>query len=89
MRSKRRAITIRVRRSRKITAPLIAINSADDIINPPGLQILEREIKRVRNGRAIVLPLSECTAGHGTHAMAALWKAHLAQLLAETQRGGG
>ncbi|MBA3640282.1 MAG: alpha/beta fold hydrolase [Acidobacteria bacterium] len=73
----------------KITAPLIAINSADDIINPPELQILEREIKRVRNGRAIVLPLSERTAGHGTHTMAALWKAHLAQLLAETERGGG
>lgn len=70
----------------KITAPLIAINSADDIINPPELQILEREIKRVRNGRAIVLPLSERTAGHGTHTLAALWKAHLAQLLAETER---
>ncbi|MDQ3417910.1 MAG: alpha/beta fold hydrolase [Acidobacteriota bacterium] len=72
----------------KITAPLIAINSADDIINPPELQILEREIKRVRNGRAIVLPLSERTAGHGTHTMAALWKEHLAQLLADTERGG-
>ena len=37
----------------KITAPLVAVNSADDIINPPELQILEREIKRVsrRQGR--------------------------------------
>ena len=32
----------------RIRAPLLAINSADDIINPPELQILEREIKRVR-----------------------------------------
>ena len=67
----------------KITAPLVAINSADDIINPPELQILEREIKRVRNGRAIVLPLSDRTAGHGTHTLAALWKEHLAALLGE------
>ena len=70
----------------KITAPLVAINSADDIINPPELQILEREIKRVRNGRAIVLPLSERTAGHGTHTLAALWKDHLVALLAATER---
>ena len=73
----------------KITAPLVAINSADDIINPPELQILERGIKRVRNGRAIVLPLSDRTAGHGTHTLAALWKEHLVHLLAETERGGG
>ena len=58
----------------KITAPLLAINSADDIINPPELQILEREIKRVPKGRAIVLPLSDRTTGHGTHTQAAVWK---------------
>jgi homoserine O-acetyltransferase len=70
----------------KITAPLVAINSADDIINPPELQILEREIKRVPKGRAIVLPLSDRTAGHGTHTLAALWKEHLVALLAATER---
>jgi len=42
----------------KIRAPLFAINSADDLINPPELGILEREIKRVAKGRAIVIPLS-------------------------------
>ncbi|MDQ6860472.1 MAG: alpha/beta fold hydrolase, partial [Verrucomicrobiota bacterium] len=40
----------------KIKAPLLAINSADDLINPPELGILEREIKRVPHGRAIVIP---------------------------------
>ena len=70
----------------KITAPLVALNTADDIINPPELQILEREITRVSKGRAIVLPLSERTAGHGTHTMAAVWKEHLVALLAETER---
>ena len=66
----------------RIKAPLVAINSADDIINPPELQILEREIKRVPRGRAIVLPLSDQTTGHGTHTQAALWNSYLVELLA-------
>ena len=70
----------------KINAPLLAINSADDLINPPELGILEREIKRVAHGRAIVLPLSDQTRGHGSHTMAYLWKAELLRLLAETER---
>jgi homoserine O-acetyltransferase len=70
----------------KITAPLVALNTADDIINPPELQILEGEITRVSKGRAIVLPLSDRTAGHGTHTLAAVWKEHLVALLAETER---
>jgi homoserine O-acetyltransferase/O-succinyltransferase len=69
----------------RIVAPLLAINSADDLINPPELQILEREIRRVPNGRAIVLPLSDKTAGHGTHTLAAVWKHHLEQLLRDTE----
>jgi homoserine O-acetyltransferase/O-succinyltransferase len=65
----------------KIRAPLIAVNSADDLINPPELGILEREIKRVRNGKAVVLPLSPETRGHGSHTVAALWKRYLEELL--------
>ena len=65
----------------KIRAPLLAINSADDLINPPELGILEREIKRVPKGRAIVIPLSDKTRGHGSHTMAALWKDQLVELL--------
>ncbi len=70
----------------KIVAPLVAINSADDIINPPELRILEREIPRVKRGTAIVLPLSDETVGHSTHTKAVLWKAHLAALLKATER---
>ena len=70
----------------KITAPLVAVNSADDIINPPELQILEREIKRVPRGRAVVLPLSDRTSGHGTHTQAALWKEHLEAVLRDSAR---
>jgi homoserine O-acetyltransferase len=68
----------------KITAPLLAINSADDLINPPELGILEREIKRVPHGRAVVIPLSDKTRGHGSHTVAALWKDELVKLLEES-----
>lgn len=68
----------------KIKAPLLAINTADDLINPPELGILEREIKRVPRGHAIVLPLSEKTRGHGSHTLAALWKDELTKLLQES-----
>ena len=70
----------------KILEPLLAINSADDLINPPELGILEREIKRVPHGRAIVIPLSDKTRGHGSHTIAALWKDELMKLLQETER---
>ena len=69
-----------------IRVPLIAINSADDLINPPELGILEREIKRVKQGQAIVIPLSPQTRGHGSHTIAALWKQHLVKLLEETAK---
>jgi homoserine O-acetyltransferase len=45
--------------------------------------VLEREIGRVKRGKAIVLPLSDKTAGHGTHTLAAVWKEHLVALLAQ------
>ncbi len=69
----------------KIQAPLLAINFEDDLINPPELGILEREIKKVSRGKAIVIPRSDRTRGHGTHTLAAVWKDHLALLLRETQ----
>jgi homoserine O-acetyltransferase/O-succinyltransferase len=69
----------------KIQAQLLAINSADDLINPPELGILEREIKRVPHGRAIVIPMSDKTRGHGSHTIAALWKDELMKLLSESQ----
>jgi len=69
----------------KIRAPLLAINSADDLINPPELGILEREIKRVPHGRAMVIPLSDKTRGHGSHTIAVLWKDQLSILLKESE----
>jgi len=65
----------------KITAHVMFINSADDFINPPELGIAEREIKKVKNGRFVLLPISDETRGHGTHTRAAVWKQYLAELL--------
>jgi homoserine O-acetyltransferase len=65
----------------KIQAPLIAINTADDFINPPELGILEKEIVRVKRGKAVVIPLSDETVGHGTHTKAVVWKQYLQELL--------
>lgn len=70
----------------KIEAQLLAVNSADDLINPPELGILEREIHRVPHGRAIVIPFSDRTRGHGSHTVAALWKDHLQELLQSPER---
>jgi homoserine O-acetyltransferase len=70
----------------KIRAPLLAINFADDLINPPKLGILEQQIKRVKNGRAIVVPASKATVGHGTHTKATVWKEHLEKFLKDTAR---
>ena len=69
-----------------IRAPLLAVNSADDLINPPELGILEREIKRVSRGRAVVVPQSPETRGHGTHTIAKVWKAYLQELLTASAR---
>ena len=69
-----------------IRAPLVAINSADDQVNPPELGILEREIKRVKRGRYVLIPISDKTRGHGTHSLPELWKQHLARLLRDSEQ---
>jgi len=70
----------------KIRVPVMAVNSADDFINPPELRILEREIKRVKHGCAVIVPITSQTRGHGTHTIAAVWGAYLAELL---RKSGG
>jgi homoserine O-acetyltransferase/O-succinyltransferase len=69
-----------------IRVPVMFINSGDDFINPPELGIAEREIKRVKQGKFVLLPTSEQTHGHGTHTYAAVWQQYLKQLLDESQR---
>lgn len=65
-----------------ITAPLLAINSADDFINPPELGILEPAIKRVKRGHYLLIPTSDKTHGHGTHTWAEVWEKPFREFLA-------
>ena len=69
----------------KIQCPLLAVNSADDQVNPPELGILEDRIKRVKKGRAVIIPLSDQTRGHSTHSFPAIWGGELARLLKESE----
>jgi homoserine O-acetyltransferase len=73
----------------EIRAPLYAVNSADDQVNPPELGILEETIHKVPRGRAILLPITAETRGHGTHSLPAVWGKYLAELLAASERLAG
>jgi len=68
-------------RLEQIRAQLLALNWADDLINPPELGVLEREIQRVPQGRAVLIPCTTQTRGHESHTVAAPWKHYLLQLL--------
>ena len=65
-----------------VTAPVLAINSADDFVNPPELGLMERLMPRVRNGRYVLIPTSEETRGHGTHSRPAVWGQLLKEFIA-------
>ena len=65
----------------RIRAPLLAINSADDQVNPPELGIMERLITRVPTGRFVLIPIGPATRGHGTHTVATVWKEPFAGFL--------
>jgi len=67
----------------KITTHLLAINSADDVVNPPELGLMEPLIKRVKHGRYVLLPTTEQTRGHGTHSMPVIWGKYLEEFLKE------
>jgi len=69
----------------KITVPVMAINSADDFINPPELNIMSGMITKVKRGKFVLLPITDQTRGHGTHSLPAIWKDYLAELLQESE----
>lgn len=68
-------------RLEKIGATVLAINSADDERNPPETGTMERDIKRLKNGRLYLIPASPETSGHGTTAFAKFYKQQLNNLL--------
>jgi homoserine O-acetyltransferase/O-succinyltransferase len=65
----------------KIQASVLAINSADDERNPPETGVMERAMKRVRNGKFYVIPASEETSGHLTTGNAKFYKQQIQELL--------
>lgn len=65
----------------RISAILMAINSADDERNPPETGLMEQALKRVKNGRLLLIPSSTQTRGHGTTNSARNWKKELQTLL--------
>lgn len=67
----------------EITAPLLAINSADDFVNPPELPMMEAAIKKLKHGRFVLLPITDATRGHGTHSLPAIWGGELVKFLKE------
>jgi homoserine O-acetyltransferase len=64
-----------------ITAAVLAINSADDVVNPPELGIMEKLMPRVKRGRYVLIPTSEKTRGHGTHSLPGVWGSYLAEFI--------
>jgi len=69
-----------------IRVPVLAINSADDFVNPPELGLMEQLMPRVKFGRYVLVPTSEQTRGHGTHSRPAVWHSELAAFLELVQR---
>ena len=65
----------------RISAALLAINAADDERNPPETGIMERELKRVKNGRLFLIPASPETLGHGTTGQAKFFARELQEFL--------
>ena len=70
----------------RIQAAVLALNSADDERNPPEFGVMEREMKRIRNARYVLMPGTPDTRGHGTTGMAKLYKKDLAELLQQAPR---
>ncbi len=65
-----------------VTAPVLAINSADDFVNPPELGIEEKLITQVKNAKFVMIPISDQTRGHGTHTLPAVWGNYLKDFMA-------
>jgi homoserine O-acetyltransferase len=64
-------------RLESIAVPVLAINSADDFVNPPELGLMEKLMPRVKQGRYVLIPTSERTRGHGTHSRPDVWHEYL------------
>ena len=69
----------------RITARVLAINSADDERNPHKTGVMTRLVARIPGARYFLIPASGDTRGHGTTGQAALWKAELSAWLEKSR----
>ncbi len=68
----------------KIKAPLLAINFADDELNPAELGVLNQAIPKVSGAQAVLIPAGPKSKGHQTLQVAELWAPYVKQLLDQT-----
>lgn len=73
-------------RLEQIKAAIMWVNSADDAVNPPELGIAEEQIKKIKRGRFVLLPISDLTRGHATNSYPPAWKPYLAELLEQARQ---
>lgn len=72
----------------EIKAKLLAINFADDALNPVELGVMEPAIRRVPGARFVLIPASPETHGHQSLRYAKLWRPYLATFMAELGPSG-
>jgi homoserine O-acetyltransferase/O-succinyltransferase len=66
-----------------IKAKLLAINSADDDVNPEALGTVAPAVAKIPGARYVLLPADITTRGHYTYFQAVKWSHYLADLLAQ------
>ncbi len=66
----------------KIEARVLAINAADDERNPPETGLTDAAMKRIKDGKLLLIPASEQSSGHATTGNARFYAAAIRDLLA-------
>jgi homoserine O-acetyltransferase/O-succinyltransferase len=65
----------------KVKAKVLLINTVEDEANPPELGTVERAMKKIHDGRYVLIPYSDKTHGHFTHYYAEVWKPYLVSFM--------
>lgn len=65
----------------KIRAKLLLILFADDQVNSPAFEVLDREMPRVRNGRYVIIPAGKQSNGELNNFNVELWRSYVEDFL--------
>jgi homoserine O-acetyltransferase len=66
-----------------VVAPLLAINFADDEINPEKLGVLQSTIRKVKRGQAVTVPVGPKSRGHQSLRVAEIWAPYVQRFMEE------